>query len=390
MKEPKGLTLTWTPAVDGPAVSPLIPTHNSARIILPEWRSQAFGFCESSLALAPASRKAGRMCISPSLVADSTYEMHAADIKKLIQQEIAGILATIKSLRKEISTLRDQREGAVRHGRKRSTVWVKQNAVALTAVLVAVGGVAIQSRIATQAWKQPQEAQRSADDLRNQIDRQIDAKLASPLGGLQEQRERLARIEGKLDGIMSLVKPLAARKLKESVALVQTDFKKDLGEIGTSLTIAKEENIKVGAGVIEAIRERMLGTLPDTLSYWQAAAAPIRYRSPVLPPNMPPCEIHDYSGEYSSSVAPDKKLPGEIAYMTVSGCTAFLDGQSIARMRFQKVRVVYNGGPVKFGKNVSFVDCEFDIRLPLEPPPDGRRLTNTLLAQTSTHTVHID
>jgi len=239
--------------------------------------------------------------------------------------------------------------------------------------------------VAYLAWWQPQWKQHESQDLANQIDRQVDKKLEKPLATISDIGKDVAEMKGRVDALWGLM------LLRSSVSMPENKFKENLAEVKDALEILKvqQQQASVGEDVVARIRQRILDTNPMASNYWGAAAAFISFNSRSLPPNLPSCEIHAYSGEYSSSQEPEKKLPGEIKYMTVQGCTAYLDGQSIARMRFQNVRVVYRGGPVTFGPNVNFIGCEYDIQLMNEPPPDGRKFTNTLLAA-SVQAVHMN
>jgi hypothetical protein len=240
--------------------------------------------------------------------------------------------------------------------------------------------------IAFFAWLQPQWKQHESEDLTNQIDRQVDKKLEKPQATISDIGRDVAEMKGKVNALWGLM------QLRSSATMPENKFKENLAQVEEALEILKvqQQQTSVGEDVVAKIRQRILGTNPMASNYWGAAAALISFTSHSLPPNMPPCEIHAYGGEYSSSLEPEKKLPGEIKYITEIGCTAYLDGQSVARTRFQNVKVVYRGGSVTFGPNVNFIDCEYDIQLVNEPPPDGRRFTNTLLAAASVQAVHMN
>ena len=57
-------------------------------------------------------------------------------------------------------------------------------------------------------------------------------------------------------------------------------------------------------------------------------------------------------------------------------------------MWFQNARNVYREGPIEFGPNVAFLNCEFVIDISSDPHPGEKRLTRAILASASERAVN--
>ncbi len=268
----------------------------------------------------------------------------------------------------------------------RRTWW--EWALFIVPTLVSIAAIAI-PLLRDDASKAQQHEQ---GDLSAQIDRQIDTKLR-PLETKINETEKQASIvaaqvkglESQMTQALEFLKVLAENRVKKAASDEPQQFAATLPEVKSALDVAKRYDVVVGREVIEAIRARLLGVSPQAQGYWKTVGLVVGARSTKLPATLPPCyPLHLYKPDMETvEKGKLKTIKGGLEKIVVQKCYAELDNQGVGRMQFKNVRIIYRGGPVTFGPNVTFIDCEFDIEIAPNTPSDGKRFAQQLLATAS-------
>jgi hypothetical protein len=204
--------------------------------------------------------------------------------------------------------------------------------------------------------------------------------------------QRLTTIEGDLKDIKA---QLVRMNLTGKAALPTKNFKAFLGDVRSSITSAQKQGVKVPAQAIEEIAHKMAEIDKSTPEFWPTAAAVISYQSSLLVGDsrnwsvtFPRCQgTVDLDASPHASVqgkTPEGKLLGPpipIERIGNQDCYVELDGKSISRWDCTRCLVKYAGGQLKM-RDVNFKDCLFifDFGAKQVPAPDGRRLSEMLLA----------
>jgi hypothetical protein len=224
---------------------------------------------------------------------------------------------------------------------------------------------------------------------------------------------------------------LTRRDLLGSASLPLSDFKTALPEIITTITAAKQQEVKVSPKVLDNLQQKLIAAGETAPGYWPATAEFISYRSQaavsnlqgLMQPNLPNCTDQEPTGMQIKNIAP---LPGGQETGTLenaqySNCRMTLDSPAdndkfndilrhkSARITFTHCLIVYRGGPINLilefkndrrfvksvdagkahtigqtvvsGPTMEFVDCLLDFSVVGKPTPYGQQLAQSVLAQ---------
>lgn len=239
-------------------------------------------------------------------------------------------------------------------------------------------------------------------------------------------------MKGRMDEISGFVKMVAENELRKQSALSLPDFRKQLPDVGTTLSVARLVNASVPQDVVDSIGSKLVASEIDAPSFWHVAGQLISYRSDIqhgLPePTKPKTSLPE--------CVDSKPTPAEIAHRVTSwnkpfeitpaiyeNCHFTLDsGRDSAQLNdlmlhgndpliaFKNCLISYSGGEVNLTRAwdhtpmivylynretnqvtpvptnmtmqaIQFVNCRFDFSIKQAPPPTGKKATQMLLAQ---------
>ena len=286
--------------------------------------------------------------------------------------------------------------------KKTAREWTRDHWLALSISV----GTFILVVIAYLAWWQPQWKQHADDDLRNQIDRQVDARLIDPLKKMSNQGETLSKMEGKLGEISEYLKILVQNQIKGVSQLPSSEFGNYLPEVKTMLAVAKTNHVPTAPQTANAIREKILRVDHQIPAYWETAAAFINYRSSEPSIQMPNCL--DLPTQQTIQEGDQIVVKDHVATATMHGpwvwkdCRIEIDRPNAQIRNLQQLQmgdlelrhcwIVYRGGLLLFpkpGGTLRFVDCVFQIIVTTAPPSNGRKLLDGLLSANNLSDVKI-
>ncbi len=233
--------------------------------------------------------------------------------------------------------------------------------------------------------------------------------------------DRLTAIESSLKELKG---GLAQQSLTIHSALPLAEFKATLPALTSAVMTAGRQNIKVSPKVLDDLQNKLMATDAATPNFWPTAAAFVSYRSFVnstgVLPNLPSCTDTQPTPAKVSKVIDEHNL--EFQNATYEHCRITLDSghdaerinsilSSTLAINFKNCLVVYRGGTIdiklawmgergtlaifgqngqmkgqpmdisKHGATLYFENCLFEFSSTDVPPPSGRNLTGTLLAQ---------
>ena len=232
--------------------------------------------------------------------------------------------------------------------------------------------------------------------------------LAISVGAIYQATARIEKetkfqteTEDTLKGIREDIKEIKTGLTKQSLGAQATlplaQFKTALPDIHSSITAAKQQNLKVPATVVEDIARKMAGTDTNAPAFWPTAAAVISYQSSLLVGSsgnwsvtLPTCRgtVDLLGADKNATVqgSEDGKLTGPkfpIQRVGNQDCYVELDGKTVSKWDCMRCLVKYSGGPVSL-TDVHFEDCLFLFDFSSKPATrDGERLTEALLASKS-------
>jgi hypothetical protein len=108
---------------------------------------------------------------------------------------------------------------------------------------------------------------------------------------------------------------LARQNLTTYAALPPTDFKAALSDVGSTIAVARKQNVKVPTQVMDDLSKQLNATAPNTSGFWTTAAEFISYRSVLthedlarLANSMPRCvdtQLHPATGDRAITKGPN-------------------------------------------------------------------------------------
>ena len=204
-------------------------------------------------------------------------------------------------------------------------------------------------------------------------------------------------VAGIKNGVASIQGEQVKQTLALNAALPANDFKANLPDLSADIAMVRKQKLSVRPQVINSLQQKLIATDPSSTGFWPAAAQLISYRSSLAMPasevqtilNYPPCRgPADMEGADRNAAAqvmgPDGKPTGPKTHITRIGeqdCAVQLDGKTISGWDCKRCLVKYSGGPLSM-RDTRFEDClfVFEFHPDQPPPPDGRHLSDTLLA----------
>lgn len=240
-------------------------------------------------------------------------------------------------------------------------------------------------------------------------------------------RERLAKIEGKLDAPPPLPKTthpiliplisavclallwylgwmgtqvveqgkkltvidtkLTVLGLQSQAALPQSAFEQSLGDFKQVVADARKKDVKIPPPVVSNIQTKLKDSNLSSPGFWPAVSEFVNYRSFLEGKNISALEaLPSCRGPYINSAAVPANQNGQVigppipARIVERNCKVVLDGIEAAHMGYEDCLVIYRGGPIKRLSDVVFQNCIFEIDLSSSPPPEGQKIGETLLA----------
>lgn len=190
--------------------------------------------------------------------------------------------------------------------------------------------------------------------------------------------------------------------LKDTASLTQEDVQRRAELAAALLRAARDQRLESAR---PALAEASLAIArvgrehENSPSVWKMTAAYVNYRSDLeakpevrdlrtKESQLPRC-LDKLPFDAGTSISTDRKtatLHGPIVYV---GCVVFLDEQKAIGTTvmpggaiFRRCLVKYGGGQITI--RAVFENCLFDVDLSAEPPPEGRRLTDKLIASQTT------
>jgi hypothetical protein len=215
-------------------------------------------------------------------------------------------------------------------------------------------------------------------DFNYSVDGRIDGKLTPVNVKLDGLTQRMATIEGKLDGL--IIQRFAA----------QPTDKKNIAEAKAIINTAKQSAIKLPPSIVEQSGKAFINAASKEPAAWDVALRFAEYRSYLntFNPDVIPSGNRATNTEYTLSspigyAKPSLSITGLVsadqaarfnrigeglktdtvygnAFIIVTGGAAILDGYELKNVVFQNTHVVYLGGPLQL-KNVYFIGCTFDF-----------------------------
>jgi hypothetical protein len=232
----------------------------------------------------------------------------------------------------------------------------------------------------------------------------IAAVITLAIFGFSSRTEEAAfrgRTEERLKNIESSLPRIKGELIKQGITaqatLPSAQFKTALPDIRSSITAAKEQNVKVPVTIVEDIAHRMAATDTNAPAFWPTAAAIISYQSSLLvggsrnwSVTFPSCPgTVDLLGADKNMTVQrseggkliEPKVP--ILRIISQDCYVELDGKKLSRWDCKRCLVKYSGGPVSL-TDVHFEDCLFIFDFISTPTMrDGQRLIEAILASKS-------
>jgi hypothetical protein len=305
-------------------------------------------------------------------------------------------------------------EAALGIPRKTKAEWTRDHLLALSISI----GTFILILIAYFAWWQPQwkqqaadEKQHAADDLRNQIDRQIDTKFTKPFDDLRTQ---VAGISSKLDTFIDLEKT----RLDKISKIGTVQFRNQLPEVAEAIKAVSALNISPPPDVLNSMRHNFLATDAGAPGYWLAASSFITYRSKQesgqsFEGQLPRC----YDGPPAMRLKVGEQASIWTTPVEWKNCVLNLEDEmpqkwweSLSGSKLYKERVIgadpvhillltnclvrYQGGPISsrvftvLGFTF-FQNCLFEFSFSTAPPKEGGELSKALIASATTNDVRL-
>ncbi len=210
--------------------------------------------------------------------------------------------------------------------------------------------------------------------------------------------QRLGSIEKSLDKLNGT---LSSLQLTTHSSLTTGAFQSTLPELKSALVTAKKEKAPVAPKVINELQQKLLQSDPKAPDFWPAVGAFISYRSVLthedianLQKSMPICTDHaPQNATLAQDVSPGTQTV-KINPALYENCQLQLDSpeqnakisyfaQTFPALTFRHCLVNYNGGLVQLRLGMwplTFENCLWNISLPGLPPPNGQKVTETLLA----------
>jgi hypothetical protein len=255
--------------------------------------------------------------------------------------------------------------------------WIKANKVSLisvTALILTVAGWFVGT------WFK-YHLDHKDDSFNAAIDKRIVDKLSPTTVTVSELRERMARVEGKLDVL-----------ILRAAANLPTDYQN--AKLAKEVLIAaKTRGDRIDLSVIADAGAKFVDVANASSQSWDTALAFLNYRSfltsldrtspiPTDAKRIEPTkyEIPDANiiegpvlWDFGSSHAPDapqlrtlgapnlnEKVKLGPAFVVLDGGAMVLDGLYLKRVVFRNTHILYRGGALAMD-NVYFVNCTFDV-----------------------------
>ena len=245
-------------------------------------------------------------------------------------------------------------------------------------------------------------ADRKIDTKLQSAIEKIDAKLAPNIEKLDTLGQRVAKIEGRLEGLK--IQSLAMQPKKGANAKQASEILNTAKKEGTSLdpkviTVAGQEFISAGVSSSD----------PDV---WKTGLAFLGYRSFLNSALAPPTDKFaprdkvslpwkfkinvKAQAKFQYTLATGEIVPAEksavlepidsplnvgekvgFEYLVISdpSTTVILDGLRLKNIIFKDIKIQYEGGKVQM-ENVYFVNCTFEVF----KKPNGKNFASTVLA----------
>jgi hypothetical protein len=210
-------------------------------------------------------------------------------------------------------------------------------------------------------------------DLRTSVDSLItsnktvsglDAKINGATGqpGISD---RLAKIEGSVEQMSKDLHDVFQNQLRRVSELPPAEFKAEIPDIAAMTRLASASGFQIEPQVGDALRQKLATVDLSSVTDWSVAAVLISISSQAA--MTIPASVKTALGSY-------------VGDLTFSGGVFDLDGGAkFERVSFEKAVIRYRGGPVNL-HDVTFKSCRFIFQVKFVPPPDGQKLTKTLLA----------
>lgn len=265
---------------------------------------------------------------------------------------------------------------------------LRANRISLASLIVGGLGVVVSYF----AWWQPQQKQHADNDLAQQIDNRIEAKLKEH--HFDDLVSNVNTMKGQMTEISGYLKIIVQSDLYRSAKLIPRDFERKLPEVKAALDIAKNEHVDLPATVVGGIGSNLIRSDQHEPQFWGAASALINYRSKEQAGALPMCfDKHplytsNTPNEFGARQQTFTMLPPVYRDCEIDlGATVppriFLAGQPPPSMEFIKCRVIYRGGDIPLLSQVPklmFTESVFTVSVPVAPPGGGRNLISALLS----------
>lgn len=316
-------------------------------------------------------------------MAKRTLQTDVKELQQSVQRVEAGMRA-LQALKLASAAVDDGGILPVPGPRRPWLAWCKANWIGLTAVMGVLVAVVV-GYITLQAWKQPQEEQRTRAELASLIDQRVDSKLAHPIELLTSYGQQLAGMDATIKQLTKQVEMLIGKGLKTSSALQTPQFLENLDAVSAQLRAATVAHVEVGQPIVSEIKDK-LDAARQAQGYWEAVGAFVSYVyqqrvQPAMLQRLQMCE----AGPRLTAVRDVTNLRTRehfsatgLSYLT---CIVDLDTQELEDgVILDRCLVKYSGKPLKISGQVKFINCVFAITLNAPPPPQGKALTQRIFA----------
>jgi len=253
----------------------------------------------------------------------------------------------------------------------------------------------------------------------------VDARIDSKEQSINRKLDEISKSSTKTEATLAVLEPfihdLVRHEMDKRAVLSKQEFQLTLPQLNSTLKVAKQENVRVPAKLIQGLQQKLSGTDRNAAEYWPTVATFISYRSDLLSRqhslNMPRCVDSKPTGmTINKVISPDEMTVNRGVY---ENCSLTLDSpeenerlnkilateRPLIALRHCLIR--YHGGEVKLilawknrivhyrvdapparsgevsisGPSLLFEDCLFDFSVDGIPHPSGQKVTETLLAQ---------
>lgn len=221
------------------------------------------------------------------------------------------------------------------------------------------------------------------------------------ISGRTDEAAFRGKTEERLNNIEASIHEMKQGLIRQSITVQSTlptaQFSAALPDIHSSITSAKQQDLKVPTTVVENIAHKLAETDTNIPAFWPTAAAIISYQSTLLVGSsrnwsitFPACPgtVDLLGADKNLTVRPvvnGKPTGSKVHVLRIgySDCYVVLDGKTVSRWDCTRCLVKYSGGPVSL-TDVHFKDCLFIFDFTSRPTVgDGERLIEALLISKS-------